>query len=140
MREPGTKLPWAIWKAPTGEWTVKSLYRDEQGRRCTAWPAICNAGGQDNEANAAYIVHAANHYPKAIEALRELVNAKALAGVRDVVAGWNGENRPDDQRYGRHPDSLGAILPETNCGAVYALDEAMQAARAILSQAKGPQE
>lgn len=68
-------------------------------------------------------------------ALADLVNAKALAGVRDLVAGWNGEDRHDPpQRFGRHPDKLGADLPHTNCGAVYALDEAMVAARAVLAQ------
>ena len=72
------------------------------------------------------------------EALEKLVNAKALAGVRALVAGWNGEDRPEGQRYGRHPDRLGATLPKTNCKAVYELDEAMQAARAALSGAQSP--
>lgn len=66
------------------------------------------------------------------EALRALVDAKALSGVREQVAGWNGENRPVPYKE-RHPDRLGATLPKTNCGAVYALDDAMQAARAALS-------
>ena len=72
------------------------------------------------------------------EALEKLVNAKALAGVRALVAGWNGEDRPEGQRYGRHPDRLGATLPKTNCKAVYEIDEAMQAARAALSGAQSP--
>lgn len=66
------------------------------------------------------------------EALERLVNARALSGVRDLVAGWNGEGRADGP-YERHPKRLGATLPKTNCGAVYELDEAMQAARAALS-------
>lgn len=66
------------------------------------------------------------------EALRALVDAKALSGVRKQVAGWNGEDRPVPYKE-RHPDRLGATLPKTNCGAVYALDDAMQAARAALS-------
>jgi hypothetical protein len=66
------------------------------------------------------------------EALRALTNAKALSGVRGLVAGWNGEGR-DEPYKERHPDRLGATLPKTNCGAVYALDDAMQAAHAALS-------
>lgn len=67
-------------------------------------------------------------------ALRNLVNAKAISGVREMVAGWNGENRPDGPYVERHPSRLGATLPKTDCGSVYELDEAMQAARALLSK------
>lgn len=64
--------------------------------------------------------------------LRALVDAKALSGVRNQVAGWNGEGR-DEPHKERHPSRLGATLPKTNCGAVYELDDVMQAARAALS-------
>lgn len=67
--------------------------------------------------------------------LDRLVNAKAISGVRDLVAGWNGENRPDGP-YPRHDARLGATLPKANCGQIYELDDAMQAARAALSTAK----
>ena len=67
-----------------------------------------------------------------------LVNAKALSGVRELVAGWNGENQPDGPYAERHPARLGATLPKTNCGAVYALDEAMQAARILLNKDRQP--
>lgn len=70
--------------------------------------------------------------PSIREALEALVNAKALKGVRELVAGWNGEGR-DEPYKERHPSRLGATLPKTNCGAVYELDEAMQNARAALS-------
>lgn len=66
------------------------------------------------------------------ETLERLVNAKALSGVREQVAGWNGEGREKPNE--RHPYNLGATLPKTRCGHVYELDEAMQEARAILSQ------
>lgn len=65
-------------------------------------------------------------------ALRQLVNAKAISGVREVVAGWNGENRPEGPYKERHPPRLGATLPKTDCGSVYELDEAMQRARQAL--------
>lgn len=73
--------------------------------------------------------------PDLLAALDALLNAKALEGVREVVAGWNGENRPEGPHTSRHPDSLGATLPKTNCGAVYALDEAMQRARDAIAKA-----
>lgn len=66
-------------------------------------------------------------------ALRRIINAKALRGVRELVAGWNGENRPDGPYAERHPARLGATLPKTTCGAVYELDEAMQSARTALA-------
>lgn len=66
-------------------------------------------------------------------ALDRLVNAKALKGVRSLVAGWNGEDR-DEPYKERHPSRLGATLPKTNCGTVYELDEAMQMGRALLSR------
>ncbi len=65
-------------------------------------------------------------------ALSALVNAKALSGVREMVAGWNGENRPEGPFLSRHPARLGAVI-RTNCGAVYDLDEAMTNARLALS-------
>jgi len=73
--------------------------------------------------------------PSIREALEALVNAKALKGVRELVAGWNGEGR-DEPYKERHPSRLGATLPKTNCGAVYELDEAMQSARALLDTYK----
>jgi len=65
------------------------------------------------------------------EVLENLVNAKALSGVRALVAGWNGEDRAEPYNE-RHPSRLGATLP-TTCGAVYELDEALQIARDALS-------
>lgn len=66
----------------------------------------------------------------------KLVNARALSNVRELVAGWNGENLPEDKRhYERHPSRLGARI-ETNCGRIYELDEIMQEARAALEQSQ----
>jgi hypothetical protein len=75
--------------------------------------------------------------PDLYEALSALVEAKALAGVRELVAGWNGETRPDGPFEARHPSRLGATLPKTDCGSVYDLDAAMQNARAALAKALG---
>lgn len=60
-----------------------------------------------------------------------LLEAEALSGIRALVAGWNGEHLPENERFGRHHDELGVKLP-TTCGAIYALDEAMTRARALL--------
>lgn len=65
-----------------------------------------------------------------------LANARALAGVREIVAGWNGEGKPDGP-YERHQSRLGATLPKTDCGAVYELDEALTDARLALAQEDG---
>lgn len=43
------------------------------------------------------------------EALGKLVDAEALAGVRSLVAGWNGETRPDGPYAERHPARRGAV-------------------------------
>lgn len=64
-------------------------------------------------------------------ALAAIVNARALSGVRDQVAGWNGEGRPEGP-FERHPSGLGAHI-KTNCGRIYELDELMVAARAALA-------
>lgn len=72
-----------------------------------------------------------------IDAAKAVLEAKALSGVRALVAGWNGEDKPEGQRYGRHPNKLGATLPKTTCGAVYELDEAMQRLRTAISACEG---
>jgi hypothetical protein len=56
-----TPLPWKVFKSPEGIWGVKAVYH-QSGARMTTWPAICNAGAQPNEANAAFIVEACNAY------------------------------------------------------------------------------
>jgi hypothetical protein len=71
---------------------------------------------------------------EAMKVIEPLLNAKALAGVRALVAGWNGEGR-DEPYKERHPYRLGATLP-TCCGEVYELDEALTAARAFTNAAK----
>lgn len=75
---------------------------------------------------------------EAYERLKTLAEARALSGVRKLVAGWNGEGR-EDGPYTRHPDELGATLPKTNCGAIYQLDDAMTAARDLVRRLAGPE-
>lgn len=98
-------------------------------------PTICDQRfiAAFNPATALAILDRLERAEKALDAL---VNAKALSGVRGLVSGWNGEDRPEPYNE-RHPPSLGATLPKTNCGAVYELDEAMQAARSVLALTKG---
>ena len=78
---------------------------------------------------------AADEIERLRAALVALANAEALKGVRGIVAGWNGEGTPEPYQH-RHPAELGATMPKTNCGAIYALDEAMQRARSVLSPAE----
>ena len=73
-----------------------------------------------------------------LAALERLAGAKAIKGVRELVAGWNGENLPEGPYTERHPSRLGATLPKTNCGAVYELDEVMQEAHALLARHAAP--
>lgn len=51
---------------------VVHLYRDEQGRRCTAFLANCESATHDNEANAQLIVTAVNARSK-VEELVEII-------------------------------------------------------------------
>lgn len=103
---------------------------------------IAAIGGPDRDSNAAYIAACSPDRMREILALarkaeameREmaaLLDAEALSGIRALVAGWNGEHLPETERFGRHHDELGVKLP-TTCGAIYALDEAMTRARALL--------
>lgn len=75
---------------------------------------------------------------EAYERLKTLAEARALSGVRKLVAGWNGEGR-EDGPYTRHPDELGATLPKTNCGAIYQLDDAISASRDLVRRLAGPE-
>jgi hypothetical protein len=65
------------------------------------------------------------------DALKALVASIDKMGVRALVAGWNGEGR-EVAPFKRHPARLGATL-RTNCGNVYALDEATERARKLLN-------
>ena len=67
------------------------------------------------------------------DALIDLVEAVERLGIRETVAGWNGENRPELQRFGPHPDNLLAVIP-TNCGTVCAIDKATVDARKALGK------
>jgi hypothetical protein len=62
---------WTAWHAPDGTWAIRTVYEDEQGRRTTAWPAVCNAGAQPNEQNARLIAAA----PSLLAALTAIADA-----------------------------------------------------------------
>ena len=67
-----TPTPWEVWRAPEGgAVAVRAVYHDEMGCRNVCWPALCNAGGQSNEANAALIVAAVNSHAALTAALEE---------------------------------------------------------------------
>ena len=62
--------------------------------------------------------------PPADDAVEALVKAVEKLGLRELVAGWNGENK--DKPYAPHPPSLGATI-KTTCGVVYEIDAAIRA-------------
>ena len=57
------------------------------------------------------------------ERVRALVDAVARLGLRELVAGWNGEGK--EKPYAPHPDRLKAKI-ETTCGVIYAIDAALR--------------
>ena len=61
---------------------------------------------------------------KSAAVLGELIKAVNELGLRDLVAGWNGENR-EDGPLEPHPNNLGVTL-KTNAGTVYAIDAALR--------------
>lgn len=67
------------------------------------------------------------------EELSALIAAVEKLGLRQLVAGWNGENKPDGP-YEPHSPRLGVTL-RTNAGEVYAIDAATEAARAAIRKA-----
>jgi hypothetical protein len=69
------------------------------------------------------------------EAIRCVLGADLPKYLRTLVAGWNGEDHPVGERFGRHPVTLGATIP-TTCGAVYELDEAVRCLEALISAEK----
>lgn len=69
---------------------------------------------------------------KHIAAVIELVEAASALGLRNLVAGWNGENRPEGP-FEPHPNRLGVTL-RTNAGKVYRLDRAILAVRELLKE------
>jgi hypothetical protein len=129
------------WRArdEDGEWIATCrIHRRDAWRKLSSFPIeplYTHPAPSVVEADALSRATSAERRARELEAaLKRLVNAQALAGVRDLVAGWNGENRADGPHAERHPAKLGATLPKTNCGAVYELDEAMVRARAVLEQ------
>jgi len=114
-------------------WETRRAVRQKQGAVILPWERIGPLSQADERNTATTILDAILPLVMRgpVEALRDVVDAEALAGVRDMVAGWNGENRPEGPYAERHPNRLGATLPKTNCGAVYALDEALSRARSV---------
>jgi hypothetical protein len=72
-----------MWVAPDGAGVVKRVYRDEQNRRVTEWPAVCNCAGLPNEANARLIA-AAPDLHRALSDLLELVRVHGLEPCNDL--------------------------------------------------------
>lgn len=85
---------WKAFKTPNNTWAVRSVYEDEAGYRCTAFPAECACTGQDNKTNAHLIAAS-----KALfEALKEADGAvkllKSLCSCRDEYV-WGIQEKID---------------------------------------------
>lgn len=126
-------------KATPGPWEAVWLGRDDHASEVhfAYEMRVClmpSNGGERSGNDAEFIASARTAVPALLtaldearaeaarlrEALDKLVNAKALSGVRNLVAGWNGEGRTEGPYTERHPAKLGATLPKTNCGAAVA--------------------
>ena len=66
---PATSLPWSF--APASDYTGSECNIDAHTRGYIAMSG--QRGDETAESNSRYLVHAANAYPKLVEALRELV-------------------------------------------------------------------
>lgn len=91
---PGT---WEVWQSPSGKWAVRAVYEDDQGNRHTTWPAVCNATGEDNEANARLIAAA----PKLQEENARLKArlAEALKALDDLLTAAQAHCDPGIDKY-----------------------------------------
>lgn len=85
---PATSLPWETEKlrAPNGGTYYRCGIPDDSSPVAQIFGTM--NGGYEASKNADYIVHAANAYPKLVEALRDLVerdNAKAEAMAENLL-------------------------------------------------------
>ena len=74
---------------------VVAIYRDGEGRRCTAYIAECSSTTADNDANAALIAAA----PDLLEAARRHIEEGPLSV--EVRSGWHtpGDDNAEDEEY-----------------------------------------
>jgi hypothetical protein len=63
---------WAYRRHTEDAYIVSAIYQNEQGLRCTAYPAVCSAVGHDNAATARFIVEARTLVPQLIARIQEL--------------------------------------------------------------------
>jgi hypothetical protein len=77
MKAEFTPGPWEAWQAPDGTAVVRCVYRDEQNRRVTSWPATCSCNTLPNMANAHLIAAA----PWLYDAAEDTAEALALLRI-----------------------------------------------------------
>jgi hypothetical protein len=63
---------WSRRKHGADAWIVSAIYENEQGQRCTVYPAVCSVAGYDNAATARFIVEARTLVPQLIARIQEL--------------------------------------------------------------------
>ena len=118
------------------------IWGDEYAAQCGGsmdfWDSLDADRKRRCEAAAAYVVAARTAEPEdtqrseashnetlaLIEAAERVVAANLAKQLRQTVAGWDGENRPES--FSRHPADFRATIP-TTCGDVYEMDDAAKA-------------
>jgi hypothetical protein len=70
--QPATPLPWWHFQ-PYGD--MPGIFHIATENNRTALGEVCSLYGQQTNADAAYIAHAANAYPKLVEALQSALSA-----------------------------------------------------------------
>lgn len=85
IREAATKGPLDLFIPPDGACVVRRRYMDAQGRRCTSFPAICQATTEPNQANARAIVARINGWQADEDLVRGMLALKCGEGCEDSV-------------------------------------------------------
>ena len=93
-----TDVPWEARTPSDTPTHVVKIYQDAEGRRCTAFVAVCSATTLDNAANAEFIVRACNSHDDLLAALKEAI---ATIKVFHGKPAWDIYERcaPEMQRF-----------------------------------------
>lgn len=88
IREAATKGPLDLFIPPDGACVVRRRYMDAQGRRCTSFPAICQATTEPNQANARAIVARINGWQADEDLVRGMLALKCGTCSGYIPGGW----------------------------------------------------
>ena len=113
--EDADERPYALCVGPiTDSWFVTQVDGDKEAAIVEAALKVATEAHRENYAT-----------PTRSALIAQLVEAVNKLGLRNLVAGWNGENKADGP-YEPHQRRLGVTL-RTNAGTVYDIDAALTA-------------